>query len=146
MKKARRDKRKREIEGQKWLGNFTTTRWTDNTVSNECCFTWLNVVSLGWTECQVDVVADVEELYQQLLPTRVYYQQKRGQEVPNNQCRLCNTKPETVAHILNGYSRLTQSEFLYRHNNAIKCLYYYLLKHYKLVSKVPSWNNITNPK
>ena len=24
--------------------------------------------------------------------------------------------------------------------------YYSLLKHYKLVSKVPSWNNITNPK
>ena len=72
LKKASRDKRKREIEGQTWLGNCTTTRWTDNTVSNECCFTWLN----HWTECQVDLVADVEEPYQQLLPTRVYYQQK----------------------------------------------------------------------
>ena len=82
-----------------------------------------------------------KKLYQQLLPTRIYYQKKLGHEIPTNQCRLCNTKPETVAHVVTGCPRLAQSEYLYRHNNGIKCLYFSL--HYNLVNKVPHWNGIT---
>ena len=100
-------------------------------------FLWFN----QWKECAVDVVTDIEELYQQLLPAHIYYQKKLGHEIPTNQCRLCNTKPETVAHVVTGCPRLAQSEYLYRHNNGIKCLYFSL--HYNLVNKVPHWNGIT---
>ena len=58
----------------------------------------------------MDVVADIEELYQQLLSTRIYYQKKLGHEIPTNQCRLCNTKPETVAHVLTGCPRYSGYE------------------------------------
>ena len=78
--------RKKELEKQKWLGQLTTKRWADDTLSKQSCFLWLN----HWKDCPVDVVADIVELYQQLLPTRMYYQHKLGEDIPTNNCRLCN--------------------------------------------------------
>ena len=130
------------MEKQKWLGKLTTKRWTDDTLSKQSCFLWLN----HWKECPVDVVADIVELYQQLLSTRVYYQHKIGEDIPTNNCRLWNVGLETVAHVLTGCSRLTQSEYLYRHNNGMKCLYYSLLKHHDLTTKIPPWNSMVFPK
>ena len=59
--------------------------------------------------------------------THVYYSSKLGQNLNTTLCRLCQTKPETVLHLLSGCPRLSQTEYLYRHNNVLKCLYFALL-------------------
>ena len=52
------------------------------------------------------IIAGVQELYQQLLPTKVYYNWKTKSEVSEEKCRLCGDSLENVQHILSGCSAL----------------------------------------
>ena len=53
------------------------------------------------------------ELYEQLLPTKLYNSHKtRLIPVNDVQCRLCNKVPESVAHVLSGCSALAQNKYL----------------------------------
>ena len=65
-------------------------------------------------------IAGVQELYQQLLPTKVYYNRKTKSQVTEEKYRLCGDSLENVQHILSGCSSLAQSKYLQRHNNAFK--------------------------
>ena len=93
-------------------------------VGNGKC--WIPMVK--WLERMpyTDVVADMEEIVQQLILTRVYYSVKLGQDITSNLCRLCHSKQEIVSHLLSGCERLSQTEYLYRHTNVLKCLYFVL--------------------
>ena len=51
-------------------------------------------------------IAGVQELYQQLLPTKVYYNRKTKSQVSEEKCRLCGDSLENVQHILSGCSAL----------------------------------------
>ena len=55
-----------------WQENLHTARWNDDSVSTENCFSWLR----ERTSCPTYVVAGVYELYEQLLPTKLYQVKK----------------------------------------------------------------------
>ena len=50
------------------------TRWEDDPLSEHGCFAWLS----GWACAPTHTIAAVMELYEQLLPTRVYAAFKTG--------------------------------------------------------------------
>ena len=75
----------------------------------------------------VHTIAGVQELYQQLLPTKVYHNRKTKSKVTDEKCRLCGDSLESVQHILSGCSALAQTKYLQRHNNAFKVLFFEVL-------------------
>ena len=56
------------------------------------------------------VVAGMFELYEQLLPTRLYACQKKHTSTGEVMCRLCNKAPGSVAHVLAGCTALAQNK------------------------------------
>ena len=79
------------------------------------------------------------ELYEQLLPTKLYTKEKTQTSTDGEVlCRLCGKVAESVAHIL--ASSLAQTKYLYRHNAALKIpLFFELLREHGLIEEVPPW-------
>ena len=57
----------------------------------------------------------------------------------NNNNMVMWTVPESVAHVLAGCSSLAQTKYLYRHNAALKILFFELLREHGLIEEVPPW-------
>ncbi|PFX16671.1 hypothetical protein AWC38_SpisGene19040 [Stylophora pistillata] len=90
-------------------------------------------------------LAALEELYQQLLPTKVYSTRKAKTSGDSDvRCRLCGKGQESVAHVLAGCSALAQTAYLTRHN-AFKILFFELLRDRGLVNTVPPWYRVNKP-
>ena len=107
------------------------------------CFGWLE----NWNSCPPRVVAGMHELYEQLLPTRLYYGKKIGTApVQDVQCRLCGKALESVPHFLAGCSVFVQKKYLWRHNSALKILFFELLKDCGLVDRIPPLYSPVVPK
>lgn len=64
------------MEAEKWQGKLMTERWKDDNISDKC-FEWLK----NWNSCPSHVIAGMHELYEQLLPTKVYYSRKIGSTI-----------------------------------------------------------------
>ena len=80
------------------------------------------------------------ELYEQLLPTRLYACQKTHTDTTDEvMCRLCNKAPESVAHVLAGCTAVAQNKYVTRHNAALKILFFEVLQDLGLVDSVPPW-------
>ena len=131
-----------EMRGEGWQGRLMTERWDDEEIGDEC-FSWIS-------ECKTlptHTVSAMHELYQQMLPTKVYHREKTGLQTDLDvMCRLCRKQPETQAHILSGCSALVQTKYLARHNAALKIIFFELLKEAELVEKVPPWYSSAEPK
>ena len=93
-------------------------------------------------------VAAMQELYQQMLPTKLYHKRKteKGSGTSNVICGMCGKSPENVRHVLAGCVTLAQTKYLTRHNGALKILFFEMLKDLELISEVPSWYSKTHPK
>ena len=92
-------------------------------------------------------MAGVYELYEQLLPTKLYQVKKiKISQSSTMSCRMCNKAAESVAHILSGCSAFTQNKYLARHNNVLKVLYFELLRELQLVESPPAWYSPIKPK
>ena len=111
-------------------------------VKLEECFAWLS----SWKNAPTHTIAGVQELYQQLLPTKVYYNRKTKSQVTDEKCRLCGDSLENVQHILSGSSALAQTKYLLRHNNAFKILFFEVLRSLDLMTKVEPWFSQVTPK
>ena len=61
-------------------------------------------------------------------------------------CRLCGHAQESVPHILAGCTALAQNKYLFRHNMALKVLFYEILLHQDLLEEVPPWYSPVMPK
>ena len=103
----------------------------DEKVKLEEYFAWLAL----WKNAPTHTIAGVQELYQQLLPTKVYYKRKTKSQVADEKCRLCGDSLENVRHILSGCSALAQSKYLQRHNNAFKIIHFEVPRSLNLISK-----------
>ena len=86
------------------------------------------------------------ELYEQLLPTRVYQNKKTKTGSDQIMCRLCGKAAETVAHVLAGCAALAQSKYLQRHNAALKVIFFEMLHSLDLMDSVPPWYSLSEPK
>ena len=133
-KKAVQSKRFEDTKEKKWQGKLMMVRWEDEKLDGEC-FSWMT----EWRAAPTHTIAGKMELYEQLLPTKLYNSRKtKTTDDPDARCRLCGKAQESVAHVLSGFSVLAQTKYLSRHNAALKILFFELLKSYQLK---PSYEN-----
>ena len=118
-------------------------RVEDDELDKKRCYAWIS----EWSECPTHTVAGMYELYEQMLPTKLYTGKKTKTTSPDDLlCRICGRCPESVAHVLAGCSALAQSKYLERHNAAFKVLYFELLRDLKLIDGVSPWYSPVKPK
>ena len=126
-----------KVEQEKWQGKLMKNRWDDNNLDREGCFTWL----------PTHTVAGLQELYQQVLPTKVYYHRKTSMcGNADERCRMCGKTSEGVGHILAGCSAITQTQYLARHNIAVKILFFEMLRSLDLITTTAPWYSKARPK
>ena len=141
MRIKEEESRTEEVRQQKWQGKLIEARWDDADVTG--CFSWL----CRWKTAPTHTVAGVYELYQQLLPTKIYQQYKT--KTSNNtdvKCRMCGKAMESVPHVLSGCSILAQSKYKTRHDAALKVFFFDLLCDMGLIESAPSWCSPETPK
>ena len=125
-KKAVQSKRFEDTKEKKWQGKLMTVRWEDEKLDGDC-FSRMT----EWRAAPTHTIAGIMELYEQLLPTKLYNSRKtKTTDDPDARCRLCGKAQESVAHVLLGCSVLAQTKYLSRHNAALKILFFELLKSY----------------
>ena len=140
--KARQRETQSTVSEERWQGKLIKNRWDDEKVNLKECFAWLS----SWKNAPTHTIAGVQELYQQLLPTKVYYNRKTKSQVTDEKYRLCGDSLENVQHILSGCSALAQTKYLQRHNNAFKILFFEVLRSLDLITKVEPWFSQVTPK
>ena len=141
-KKAVQSERFEDTKEKKWQGKLMTVRWEDEKLDGEC-FSWMT----EWRAAPTHTIAGIMELYEQLLPTKLYNSRKtKTTDDPDARCRLCGKAQESVAHVLSGCSVVAQTKYLSRHNAALKILFFELLKSYQLIEVMPPWYSPTQPK
>ena len=87
-----------EIESERWQGKLVAERRRDEDVDEEC-FAWLS----DWKTAPIKTVAGLQELYQQLLPTKLCASRKTKTHTDGDEkCRLCRKAQEVVAHAVSG--------------------------------------------
>ena len=107
------------------------------------CFWWLT----AWKSCPAHTTAAMFELYQQLLPTRLYANQKtRTSSEGKAWRRLCGKAPESVARNLSCCGALAQSKYLSRHDSALNLLFYKMLHNLGLTDEALSWYSPAMPR
>ena len=120
IKKVNQSRGCAEIESERWQGKSIAERWRDEDMDEEC-FAWLS----DWKTASM---AGLQELYQQLLPTKLYASRK----AKTNACRKAQ---ESVAHVVSGCSALVLTLYLARHNAALKILFFEMLRGYQLAGR-----------
>ena len=92
------------------------------------------------------MVIGIQELYQQLLPTKVFYYNMVGTSGSGEErCRMCGMATESVPHIPVECGALAQTLYLVRHNNA-KILFFQVIRSLDLVTSEVHWFSKTQPK
>ena len=119
------DKLQETVKAENWHGRLFTSRWKDEELNQDASFAWMKEPTY--------TVTGMIELYEQLLPTKVYTTQKTRTTQGDASFRLCGKEKETIPHILSGCSTLAQSKYLDRHNAALKILFLEKCKDLKLV-------------
>ena len=100
IRRAMESKSYKELKQEKWQGKFLKQRWDDENLDNDC-FQWMT----EWKTASTHTIAGFQELYQQLLPTKVYHQSKTGINTTTDvTCWMCGKVPETVSRTC--YDRL----------------------------------------
>ena len=131
------------VEQEKWQGKLMKNRLDDNNLDRGGCFAWLH----HWKTAPTHTVAGLQELYQQLLPTRVYHCRKTGMSGnADERYRICGKTSESVGHILAGCSAIAYTQYLVRHNKALKLLFLEMLRSLNLISTTAPWYSQVQPK
>ena len=134
LKERVRGRYAEKIRGERWQGNFLTSRWDYEDLSRQECFARMTT----WQRAPTHTIAGMMELYEQILPTKVHSCPKIGTTPANDTtCRLCGKGIENMAQVIARCSALAQSKYLERHNAALKVLHFKLLRDLKLVDEVP---------
>ena len=132
-----------KVEQEKWQGKLMKNRWDDNNLDLEGRFAWLH----HWKTAPTHTVAGLQELYQQLLPTKVYHHRKTGMSGnADERCHVYGKTSESVGDILAGCSAIAQTQYLARHNNAFKILFFEMLRSLNLISTTAPWYSQAQPK
>ena len=84
-KKAVQSKRFEDTKEKKWQGKLMTVRWEDEKLNGEC-FSWMT----EWWAAPTHTIARIMELYEQLLPTKLYNSRKtKTTDDSDARCRMC---------------------------------------------------------
>ncbi len=140
LKTAVNNNLQQQIAQQPWQGNIMKDAWISESL-DPSSLAWLS----RWKTCPSPTVAAIEEIRQQILPTRMYYSAKLQQQQPTTKCRFCGKKDETVYHVLSNCDALSPSDYVARHNAGLKCLFFALLKKHNLIDRTPAWYSPGKP-
>ncbi|XP_067017133.1 uncharacterized protein [Acropora muricata] len=143
LKECVEEKLEREVRGLEWQGKLLIERKSDLQLCKNGCFSWLS----KWKSCPSYTIAGAFEIYEQLLPTKLYFSKKTHTSCSGDvKCRLCGHAQESARHILAGCTALAQNKYLFRHNMALKVLFYEILRDQDLLEEVPPWHSPVMPK
>ena len=131
------------VEEQKWQGKLITARKEDGDLNTEQCLWWLS----EWRTCPTHTIAGMFEIYEQLLPTRLYAIHKtQASPTSDPTCRLCSTAPESMAHVLSACPALAQTKYLARHDAVLKVLFFDIIENLGLIEASSPWYSPTKPQ
>ena len=116
-----------------WQGNIIKDIIEDKLKINKN-FEWLST----WRSCPTSTISEIMLLLYQTLDTRCY-RKHIDSTITITTCRLCLNGQESVKHLLSNCSDLAKSAYIKRHNNALKCFFFELLKKFNLIEEVPPW-------
>ena len=89
--------------GERWQGKLLTSRWDDEDLSRQECFAWMTT----WQRAPTHTIAGMTELYEQMLPTKVYSYHNIGTTPANDTTsRFCGKGTESMVHVIAGCSAL----------------------------------------
>ena len=92
-------------------------------------------------------IADAQELYQHLLPSKVYHQRRTGlNPLPNVTSRTRDRSQNSTSHVLDGCSGLAKTKYLAQDNSVSEILFVGLLKNLDLIDLIPPWFSLMEPK
>ena len=74
--KAHQEEVQANVKEEKWQGKMISNRWEDLHLEEGDCFTWLSC----WKAAPSRLVVGIQELYQKLLPTKVFYRRNGDEE------------------------------------------------------------------
>ena len=132
------DKLQETVKEENWHGRLFTSRWKDKELSQDASFAWMK----DWSSAPTYTVTGMIELYEQLLPTKVYTTQKTRTTQGDVSFRLCGKeKKDNSAHSIRMFYT-SQSKYLDRHNAALKILFFEKCKDLNLVESVPPWYSL----
>ena len=101
--KAHQQEIQSTVSEERSQGKLIKNRWNDAKVKLEECFAWL----FSWKNAPTHTIAGVQELYQQLLPTKVYNNRKTKSPVTDENAgyvgipwRMCSKFYLAVVHWL----------------------------------------------
>ena len=103
--------------------------------------------SLAWmknAKLKPETESTICAIQEQSVTTR-YIEKHIHKSTDNDICRLCNTFPETIHHIIAGCPALSQNVYTYRHNNVAKYLYIRLSEFAGLSEEKEKWFAIEPP-
>ena len=132
LKKSVISKLKSEAENQKWKGKLLVSRWKDENL-NKRCFEWMNNY---WRTAPTHMITGVQDLYQQLLSTKLYTGKKiKTTNHPDYTCDMCGKCQESNPHVLAGCSAIAQTKYLERHNSVLRILFFEILSKHNLLPR-----------
>ena len=123
-----------KILSSTWQGVNYKQRKNDETVTEDH-FSWLQ----NWRNCPTEVVQEFSLLFYQLLPTKQYQVTRSNETIDDLRCRICKQADESVKHLISNCGSFAKSLYITRHDNALKCFVWPLLKKLKLSDKCPGW-------
>ena len=134
LKTSLLERKHNEVLTSTWQGLNLRQRIEDeNVVKNY--FQWMQ----RWQTCPTDVVNEFYLLFLQLLKTRCYVKFRSNETIDDIRCRLCGSEQESVRHIISNCGTLAKSTYITRHDNALKCFVWPLLKAFHLIDQTPTW-------
>ena len=140
LRKLRGSRMEGVVEEQKWQGKLLTARKEDGDLNTDQFFWWLSELR----RCPTHTIAGMFEIYEQLLPTRLYAIHKtQASPTIDPTCRLCGTAPESMAHVLSACPALAQTKYLARHDAV---LFFDIIEHLRLIQASPPWYSPTKPQ
>ena len=134
MEKKRIEVNVGQILASNWQGLNFKARMDDDTI-NKNYFAWLK----NWKSCPSSVMIEFFNLFYQTLPTLCYQQGRYVTDMDNTKCRLCSDKQESVKHLMSNCSNLLNTVYKQRHDNALKCFVFPLLKKLGLSTRDVAW-------
>ena len=111
--------------------------WSDITESGKSIenFKWIR---LNMTPEKIGQIIRIQE---QMVPTRTFLQMQ-GKHQETTTCRLCEAHPEGTMHWMSACPYLAGSEYLKRHNQALKVFCVALAKKVGLLDAKLAWFNV----
>ena len=123
LKKLYRNKYQERLEKTYKEKKIQSKIWNDITEDGKSIdnFKWIR---MNLTPGKIGQILRIQE---QMIPTRTFLQMQ-GKNQETTTCRLCEAHPEGTMHWMSACPYLAGSEYLKRHNQALKVFYVALAK------------------